>query len=80
VVKPVFESVKKAYARVRRVYWWFSTDLVHPSGELGVPGFGLGPGDERLAHKPDEKVGVVELRKCVEEYLMLVKALNRALP
>ncbi len=80
LIKPVLENVKKAYSKVSRYYWAFSTDLVYPSGEIGIPGFGLGPGDEAQAHKPDERVSAMQLRKSVQEYIKIIEALNRALP
>ncbi len=80
MVKEVLRAVKEVYTRARRYYWRFSTDLVYTSGELGLPGLGLGPGDESMAHKPDEGVSVKEVAKAVEEYLRLISALDTYIP
>jgi putative selenium metabolism hydrolase len=80
MVKEVLRAVKEVYARASRYYWRFSTDLVYTSGELGLPGLGLGPGNENMAHKPDEGVSIKEVNKAVEEYLRLIKVLDVYLP
>ena len=80
LVKGVLEGVKRVRDRTSRYVWRFSTDLAYVSGRLGVPGFGLGPGDERMAHKPDEHVPLAEVVKAVDMYVALVKSLNSILP
>lgn len=41
--------------------WLFSTNGVMTCGIYGIPSIGFGPGDEAMAHVPDEKVSVNEL-------------------
>ncbi len=80
LVKEMLGRLKKVRDRTSRHVWKFSTDLAYVSGKLGVPGFGLGPGDERVAHKPDEHVPLAEVVKAVDMYVALVKSLNKVLP
>ncbi len=76
MLKEVLRSVKASYSNVSRHYWRFSTDLVATAGAEGIPGLGLGPGDERMAHKPNEYVEVIELRKAVDIYPRMLESLN----
>jgi putative selenium metabolism hydrolase len=41
--------------------WTFSTNGIMTCGVYGIPTIGFGPGDEVLAHAPDEKVPVSDL-------------------
>lgn len=41
--------------------WTFSTNCVTINGIYGIPAFGFGPGNEVLAHAPNEKVPVDDL-------------------
>jgi len=41
--------------------WTFSTNGVTINGYYGIPCIGFGPGNEVLAHAPDEKVPVSDL-------------------
>ncbi len=54
--------------------WTFSTDGVYTYGSRGIPTIGIGPGDEALAHQPNEHVGVKDVRKAVEAYIAVVKS------
>jgi len=76
MLREVLRSVKASYSNASRHYWKFSTDLVATAGAEGIPSLGLGPGDERMAHKPNEYVEVIELRKAVEIYPRMLKSLN----
>lgn len=51
--------------------WRFSTDGVYSAGVRGYKTIGIGPGDERLAHKPNEYVPVKHLYKAVEIYSLI---------
>ncbi len=53
--------------------WLFSTDGVYSAGVKGYLTVGIGPGDERLSHKPDEYVPVKHLYKAVKLYLGVVE-------
>jgi putative selenium metabolism hydrolase len=41
--------------------WTFSTNAVTITGRYGIPTIGFGPGDEALAHSPNEKTAVDDL-------------------
>ncbi|MEM2021235.1 MAG: M20/M25/M40 family metallo-hydrolase [Zestosphaera sp.] len=75
MVKNLLNSLKKLYSGASRHYWRFSTDLVITS-EFNATGLGLGPGDDSLAHRPNEYVDVLELRKAVEIYRELLNTLS----
>ena len=76
MIKKALGILKKSYQYATKYTWRFSTDLAYVSGVLGVSGLGLGPGDESMAHKPNEYVDVIEVRKAVELYRKLLYALN----
>jgi len=76
MIKEVLGALKRSYPYATKYVWKFSTDLAYVSGVLGVSGLGLGPGDESMAHKPDEYVEVIEVKKAVELYRKLLYALN----
>lgn len=42
-------------------HWAFSTNGVATMGLMNIPTFGFGPGDERMAHAPDESVAIDDL-------------------
>ncbi|RLG78908.1 MAG: hypothetical protein DRO10_01710 [Thermoprotei archaeon] len=77
MIKKLLRELKKVYPYARRYYWMFSTDLVYPAGELGIPSLGLGPGTEAMAHKPNERVSISEVEKAAEEYQSLYGKLDR---
>jgi putative selenium metabolism hydrolase len=56
--------------------WTFSTNGVVICGIYGIPVVGFGPGNEVLAHAPDEKVPVEHLVKASAFYAMLSKNFN----
>jgi len=76
MIKEVLGALKRSYQYATKYVWRFSTDLAYVSGVLGVSGLGLGPGEESMAHKPDEYVEVIEVKKAVELYRKLLYALN----
>lgn len=53
--------------------WNFSTDGVYTAGKAGIPTLGFGPGDETLAHQPNEKISIDELKTATECYRSLSK-------
>jgi len=48
--------------------WRFSTDGVYSAGEANIPTIGIGPGDETLAHKPNEFIEIGQLFKASDIY------------
>jgi len=55
--------------------WKFSTDGVYTYGLKGIPTVGIGPGDEALAHQPNEHVRVKDVEKTVQAYVAIVESL-----
>lgn len=74
---PVIETGKKAYrelfnADAKVDKWTFSTNGVTINGVYGIPVIGFGPGNEVLAHAPDEKVPIEHLIKASAFYAMFI--------
>ena len=78
LTKSLIKSLKKTYDKVSKHYWRFSTDLVIIN-EFNAKGLGLGPGEETLAHKPNEYVEAIELRKAVDMYRVMLRELSNYL-
>ena len=57
--------------RPRIGLWSFSTDGAYTMGEAGIPTLGFGPGDERLAHTPEEQVRLTDVAQAAECYAQL---------
>jgi putative selenium metabolism hydrolase len=57
--------------------WTFSTNGIMTCGVYGIPTIGFGPGNEILAHAPDEKVQVDDLVKASAFYAGFVYELFR---
>ena len=75
----VIEAGKKAYKELFNTdaivdKWTFSTNGVTINGIYGIPVIGFGPGNEVLAHAPDEKVPIEHLVKASAFYAMFVMA------
>lgn len=54
--------------------WRFSTDGVLTYGQKQLPTIGFGPGEETLAHQPNECVSVKDLEKAVDVYAALAES------
>lgn len=65
--------LKNVNPRARIGVWRFSTDGVYSAGIAGFKTIGIGPGEESLAHKPNEYVEVKQLVKACEAYYMIVE-------
>ena len=48
--------------------WTFSTNGVATMGILKIPTFGYGPGEEKMAHAPNESVAIDDLVRCAGFY------------
>jgi putative selenium metabolism hydrolase len=80
---PWLEHAVAAYAAAlgetpRVDKWTFSTNGVAIRGIHGIPCIGMGPGDEVLAHAPDEACPVDHLWKAAAFYAALVARLGGA--
>jgi len=62
IVQKGVSAFKKAFDKDPKVdKWTFSTNGVMTCGTYGIPTIGFGPGNEVLAHAPNEKVPVSDL-------------------
>ncbi len=62
IVKTGVNSYEKLYGNTPLVdKWTFSTNGVVINGIYGIPTIGFGPGNEVLAHAPNEKVAITDL-------------------
>jgi len=59
--------------------WTFSTNAVSICGRYGIPTLGFGPGDETLAHAPNERIPVDHLTQAAEFYTLLPYVLEGTL-
>lgn len=57
--------------RPETTVWRFSTDGVATAGALGIPTVGFGPGDPSLAHRPDERVSLTDVRAAARGFCAL---------
>jgi putative selenium metabolism hydrolase len=64
----VFRQLFKQEARVDK--WTFSTNGIAITGIHGIPCIGFGPGDEVMAHAPNEKVAIDDLVKASAFYAL----------
>lgn len=55
------------------ITWRFGTDGSYTAGEAGILTVGYGPGDEALAHRPNERVRVSDLVEAVGGYARIVR-------
>lgn len=58
--------------------WTFSTNGVSIMGMKGIPCIGYGPGDEKEAHAPNEKIRKEDIRKAIGTYGYFVAILRRS--
>jgi len=74
IVQKALKSLRKVGLKAETHVWRFSTDGVYTYGLRGIPTLGLGPGDEALAHQPNEHVHVRAVEKAVEAYVAIVES------
>jgi len=73
LVQKGIEAYKKLFEEKPLVdKWTFSTNGVTINGYYGIPVIGFGPGNEVLAHAPNEKVPIEHLVKASAFYAMFV--------
>lgn len=76
VVRAAKETYKKVFGDEPVVgKWTFSTNGVVTAGVYGIPTVGFGPGDEKYAHAPNEKVKIEHLVKAAAFYAEFPKTL-----
>jgi putative selenium metabolism hydrolase len=63
-----FRSLFSKEPRVDK--WTFSTNAVTINGIYGIPTIGFGPGDEVMAHAPNEKIPIDDLVKAAAFYTL----------
>ena len=71
----VFRSLFKKEPRVDK--WTFSTNAVVINGIHGIPTIGFGPGDEVMAHAPNEKIPVDDLVRASAFYALYALRLGQ---
>jgi putative selenium metabolism hydrolase len=58
-------------------YWDFATDGSHTAAVLGIPTIGYGPGEEGLAHTPQERINLDSLMQSVAGNAAIALALSQ---
>ncbi len=74
--RTTYEELFGEPARIGR--WTFSTNGVATAGRHGIPTIGFGPGNEELAHAPNEHVPISHLVKATAFYAWLPFVLARS--
>ena len=69
-----YENLFNSTPRVDK--WTFSTNGVAICGMKGIPCVGFGPGDEAMAHAPNEKIPIEHLVKACEFYAAFPETLS----
>ena len=78
LVEKACDSYSKLFGEKGRVdKWTFSTNGVSICGRHQIPTIGFGPGNEELAHAPNEKVSIAHLEKAAGFYALLPYILNK---
>lgn len=68
-LKTAVESYKNLFEKEPKVdKWTFSTNGVGSMGRAGIPTFGFGPGNEVVAHAPNESIPIDDLHRTVAFY------------
>jgi len=72
------KAYKKVFGKEPLVdKWTFSTNGIMTCGVYGIPTIGFGPGNEVLAHAPDEKVPINDLVTASAFYAAYVYELSK---
>jgi putative selenium metabolism hydrolase len=75
IVQRALKSLWKRGFHANTHVWKFSTDGVYTYGLRNIPTVGIGPGDETLAHQPNEHVCMRDVEKAVQAYIAIVESL-----
>jgi putative selenium metabolism hydrolase len=75
IVQRTLKSLWKRGFHTNTHVWKFSTDGVYTYGLMNIPTVGIGPGDEALAHRPNEHVCMRDVEKAVQAYVAIVESL-----
>jgi len=75
IVKRAIKALKEIELSPKIMIWRFGTDGSYTAGEKGIPTIGFGPGDEKLAHQPNERISIKDVYKAVNGYISLAKNL-----
>ncbi len=67
----ILSLIEKYNSKATLGYWRFSTDGVYSAGTRNIPTIGIGPGNEELAHRPNEYVSIKELEASRKIYAEL---------
>lgn len=59
-------------------FWTFSTNGVATAGLHGIPTVGFGPGEEKWAHAPDERVAIEDLVRAAAFYMSFATEFAKA--
>jgi len=74
IVKTAIQSYENLFKKKPIVdKWVFSTNGVATMGLFNIPSIGFGPGDERYAHSPNERIPIDQLAKALAFYVEFVR-------
>lgn len=73
IVRRALKSLRNIGLTAKTHVWRFSTDGVYTYGLREIPTIGFGPGEESLAHQPNEYVHVKDVEKAVQAYVALAE-------
>jgi putative selenium metabolism hydrolase len=75
VVATAISALREAGMPAEESHYAFCTNGSGSAGTLGIPTIGYGPGDEALAHRVDEHIGLDDMQRGAEGYAIIVTAL-----
>ncbi len=75
IVKAAMRALDKVGIRSELSHYAFCTNGSVTAADLGIPTIGFGPGDEELAHRPDEHVELAQLATAAAGYAALAQEL-----
>lgn len=74
-VVAAIEAHRSVFHEEPRVgHWTFSTNGVATAGMHRIPTVGYGPGEEKFAHAPNERVAIEDLVRCTAFYMGFAEA------